>query len=117
MILGSAKETKRSEESLSFLVLSSLVPDLRRELKDPPCRPSGKQREDFADVGPGLDAVELAARDERDGSRVPVRTIVASAKRPSYDAPRPRAGVRPPRRCCRASTVRPRGSARASRWL
>lgn len=47
------------EQLLSVLLLQGLLPVLGRELEDSVLRPGWQQAEDVAQVGPGLDVVQL----------------------------------------------------------
>jgi hypothetical protein len=50
---------------LGVLLLESLLPEGWGELEDSTRGPGVQEAEDVAEVGPGVDAVELAARQER----------------------------------------------------
>jgi hypothetical protein len=63
---GCAPEDVGVEPLLSVLVLEGLLPVERRELEDPANRPVGGKAEEIAKVGPGLDVVELATREQGD---------------------------------------------------
>ena len=54
-VVGTPEELQCSESLLSLWLLSSLVPELGRELQDVALGPARQQREDVTQVGPGLD--------------------------------------------------------------
>jgi hypothetical protein len=62
----SATEGVLCEPPLSFFLLESLLEVGGGELEDAGFRPVGEQVEQVAEVGPGLEAVQLAAGDQRD---------------------------------------------------
>ena len=78
----SPQQREVAEPLASVVLLAGLIPELGAELEDSAARPGGQEREHVAEIGPRLDAVELAARDERDGDGIPVRAIVAAAEEP-----------------------------------
>jgi hypothetical protein len=51
---------------LSVLLLKGLLPGGRGELEDTALGPGRQETEEVAEVGPGLDVVELAAGEEGD---------------------------------------------------
>ena len=56
---------------LGILLLDSLLPEGWGELEESTRRPRVQETEDVAEVGPGVDAVELATRQERDEEALP----------------------------------------------
>jgi hypothetical protein len=54
-VVGTPKQLQSRHPLLSVWLLSSLLPELGRELQDIALGPAGQQREDVAQVGPGLD--------------------------------------------------------------
>ena len=70
------------EEPLSLRLLAGLHPVLRRQLEDARPAPDREQREDVAQVGPRLEAVHLAARDQRHDGGVPLGGAVAADEEP-----------------------------------
>ena len=85
-VVGTPEEPQGSESLLSFLLLSSLVPELGRELQDIALGPTRQQREDVTQVSPWLDAVALAAGDQSGCDGVPLGAIVAAAEGPIVPA-------------------------------
>jgi len=90
---GSAREgEKRSAERifveppLSFALLESLFPVGGSELEDTAFGPVGEQVEQISEVGPGLDAVHLAAGDEGDEDGVGEGAFVGADKEPIFSA-------------------------------
>jgi hypothetical protein len=80
--IETTEQTSSSHPLLSLRLLSSVVPELGRELQDVALGPAGQQREDVAQVGPGLDAVALTAGDQRGGDGVPLGAVITSAEAP-----------------------------------
>jgi hypothetical protein len=74
------------EALLSVLLLQGLLPERGSELKDAAGRPGGEQAKEVAEVGPGLDVVELAAGEEGDEDRVDARPLVAAEEHPVFAA-------------------------------
>ena len=74
------------EALLSVLLLGGLLPEGRSELEEPALGPGWEEAEEVAEVGPGLDAVELAARQEGDEDRVGAGALVAAEKQPVLPA-------------------------------
>jgi hypothetical protein len=58
------------------------------EIEDAGCGPVGEQAHDFAQVGLGLDVVQVTAADERAEGGVHLGTIVASDKQPIFSSDR-----------------------------
>jgi hypothetical protein len=58
---GGEPEDVGVEPLLSVLVLEGLLPVEEREIEDSTDRPGGQEAEEVAEVGPGLEVVELAA--------------------------------------------------------
>src|SRR6185312_12782994 len=85
---GGAPENVGVEPLLSVLVLERLVPVDGGEVEDTTGRPSGQQTEEVAEVGPGLDVVELAARQERDEGGVDLGGVVGTDEEPVLAADR-----------------------------
>src|SRR6185312_16972439 len=79
---GGAPEDVGVEPLLSVLVLEGLVPVEGRELEDPPDRPAGQEAEKVAEVGPGLDVVQLAARQQGDEGGVDLGGVVGADEEP-----------------------------------
>ena len=71
---------------LSFGLLKGLLPELGAEFDDSVSWPALSEDEQVAQVGPGLDAVELAAGHERDEVGVPIATVVAADEEPVLSA-------------------------------
>jgi hypothetical protein len=63
---GCLPEDVGGQALLSVLVLGGLLPVERGELQDPTHGPAGQEAEEVAEIGPGLDIVELAAREQGD---------------------------------------------------
>jgi hypothetical protein len=79
---GRAPEDVGIEALLSVLVLEGLLPVEGGELEDAAAGPAGKQTEEVAEVGPGLDAVELAAREQGDEGGVYLGGVVVADEEP-----------------------------------
>ncbi len=75
-----AAEVVLGEELLSLLLLESLLPVQGRELEEPLLGPSGEETEEVAEVAPGLDAVQLAARQERDEDGVDLAGVIVAGE-------------------------------------
>jgi hypothetical protein len=65
-------------------ILKSLLPELRCELRDAIARPGGQQDEDVTEIGPGLDPVQSAGRNEGDDRGVPLGTVVTADEEPVF---------------------------------
>ena len=63
-LIEATQQTCSGEPLLSLWLLSGVVPELRRELQDVAAGPTRQERQDVAQVRPGLDAVELTSRNE-----------------------------------------------------
>ena len=74
------------EALLSVLLLDSLLPEGWGELEDPIGGPRVQEAEEVAEVGPGVEAVELAAGQERDEDGVDARALVAAEEEPVFPA-------------------------------
>src|SRR6185312_7290212 len=79
---GGAPEDVGVEPLLSVLVLGGLGPVEGRELEDPPDRRAGQEAEKVAEVGPGLDVVQLAARQQGDEGGVDLGGVVGADEEP-----------------------------------
>ena len=71
---------------LSVLLLEGLLPGGRGELEDAALRPVLEEAEQVAEVGPGLDAVELAAGEQGHEDRVDAGALVAAEEEPVFAA-------------------------------
>ena len=78
----SAAEGIAVEEPTSVRLLERLAPAERREVEDAAARPRRQEAEEVAQIAPRLDAVELAAREQRDEGRIDVAGVVAADERP-----------------------------------
>src|SRR5271166_5464632 len=76
------------KELLSVLLLQGLVPVERRELEHALALPVGEQAEQIAQITPGLDAVHLAAGQERDEGRIGFGPLVAPEEKPIFPSDR-----------------------------
>src|ERR1041384_1408785 len=81
-VVEAAEQAQGSKSLLSVRLLSSLVPEFGSQLEHGTVGPAGEQREDVAQVRPGLDTVELAAGDQTRRDGIPLGTVVAAAERP-----------------------------------
>jgi hypothetical protein len=81
-VIESPKQPGSSEPLLSLRLLSSLLPESGSELEHRRTRPARQKRQHVAQVSPGFDVVELAARDERGSDRVPLGALIAPAEGP-----------------------------------
>src|SRR5262249_54392326 len=72
------------EPLLSLLVLEGLVPVSGSELEDAAQGPVRQEAEEVAQVSPRLDLVKLAAREQRDESRVDLAAVVATDEEPIF---------------------------------
>ena len=79
-------EDVRGEALLSVLLLQGLVPVGRGEFQDSALGPRGQQAQEVAQVGEGLDPVELATREEGDESCVGPTALVAADEDPIVPA-------------------------------
>src|SRR5260370_20981796 len=70
------------EPPLSFLLLEGLLPVRGGELEDAGVGPIGQEIEQISKVGPGLDVVQLAARDEGDEDSVGHGTVLGADEDP-----------------------------------
>src|SRR5665213_4550412 len=75
---GCAPEDVGVEPLLSVLVLEGLLPVERCELQDSADRPARQEAEEVAEIGVGLDVVELAARQQRDEGGVDLGGVVGT---------------------------------------
>ena len=71
---------------VSVLLLEGLLPEGGGEVEGAALGPGWQHAEEVAQVGPGLDAVELAAGEERDEDRVDARALVAAHEEPVFPA-------------------------------
>src|SRR5690242_12521390 len=71
-----------SEPLLSVLLLEGLLPVGGGELEDALRGPARDEAEQVAQVGGGLELVELAAREQRDEGRVHLAAVVAPQEQP-----------------------------------
>ena len=79
---GRLPEDVGVEPLLSVLVLKGLLPVGGRELQDAADGPAGEEAEEVAEVGPGLDVVELAAGEEGDEGGVDLGGVVGADEEP-----------------------------------
>src|SRR5665213_3100533 len=79
---GCAPEDVGVEPLLSVLVLEGLLPVERCELQDSADRPARQEAEEVAEIGVGLDVVELAARQQRDEGGVDLGGVVGADEEP-----------------------------------
>lgn len=77
-----AAEDVGGQALLSVLLLQGLLPEGGGELEDAALGPGRQEAQQVADIGPGLDAVELAARQEGDKDRVGMGALVAAQEEP-----------------------------------
>jgi len=84
--LESAAPDAAGEPLPSIGVLEGLLPALGRQLQEPVAGPIGHEDQHVAQVGPGLDAVQLARGDERDDDCIPFGTLVAADEEPVFPA-------------------------------
>ena len=84
---GSAEWTQEFGEDCQF-VLTEIPADTEGEtwLENPGLRPGRQQTEQVTEIGPGLDAVELAAGQERDEDRVRAGAVIAPDENPVFPA-------------------------------
>jgi len=75
-----------SETALSVVVLESLLPVGGSELEDAGSGPRGKEAEEVAEIGPGLDFVDAKAGEQGDEGRVGLGTVLAADKHPVASA-------------------------------
>src|SRR5438034_9911802 len=83
-----ATEDVGGETLLSVLVLEGLLPVGGGELEDAAARPARQETEEVAQIGPGLDPVELAACDQRDEGDIDDGAVVAADEEPVLPAHR-----------------------------
>src|SRR5437879_12178419 len=75
-------ENVGGEALLSVLLLDSLLPTSGREIEHATVRPARQQTEEVTQVAPGLDRVELAAREQGHEGRVDLASVIAADKEP-----------------------------------
>jgi len=80
-MVQASEQSSSGELLLSVWLLSGLLPELGGELDDIPHGPSWQQREDVAQVGPGLDVVKLATSGSS-GKSVGAQSCMRRAERP-----------------------------------
>jgi hypothetical protein len=85
---GGGAEGVGGEPLLSFLLLESLAPREGSELEDATGGPVREQAEEIAQVSPGLQAVELAAGQQRHEGRVDFGGLIAADEEPIFPADR-----------------------------
>src|SRR3954462_3537251 len=81
-----ATERVVGEPLLSVVLLEGLLPIGRSEFEDAVLWPVGQQVEEVSEVAPGLDVVEIAARDEGDEDGVGDRTIFGADEDPVFSS-------------------------------
>src|SRR5260221_14122933 len=84
----SAAERVFSEPPLSFFLLQSLLEVGGGELEDAGLGPVGEQGEQVAQVAPGLEAMQLAAGDERDEGGVGGSAVLGADENPVFPSDR-----------------------------
>src|SRR5688500_903607 len=77
-----AAEDVGGEPLLSVLLFQSLLPEGRSELEDATPGPRREQAQQVAEIGQGLDPVELAARQERDEEGIGAGALLAAEEQP-----------------------------------
>jgi len=77
-----APEDVGGQALLSVLLLQGLLPEGRGELEDAAGGPGRQEAEQVAQIGPWLDAVELAAGEQGDEDRVDAGAFVATEEEP-----------------------------------
>jgi hypothetical protein len=75
-------ENVGGQELLSVLLLEGLLPLGRREFEDATARPVRQQAEVITQVRPGLDVMELTAREQRDKGGVDLGGGVVADEEP-----------------------------------
>ena len=80
------------EAPLSFAVLESVLPIGWGELEDAVSGPVGQQVEEVSQVNPGLDAMHLAAGNERDENGVGKSAILGADEEARTPNKRPSSG-------------------------
>ena len=81
-LIEASEQTSGGEPLLSLRLLAGLLPEFGGELECGVLRPARQERQDVAQVRPGLDVVQLAAGDETGGDRVPFSAVVAPGEAP-----------------------------------
>ena len=81
-VKSQAAEDVGVEAQLSFLLLSSLLPEGGAELEDAGGGPGGQQAQQVAQVAPGLDAVQVAGGEQRDEGGVDAARLVVAQEEP-----------------------------------
>src|SRR5437762_2255385 len=94
------------ETLLSVLLLESLFPEGRGQVQDAALGPARQQAEQVPQVGPGLDAVELAAGQQRDEGGVDLGGFVVADEEPVLPADRRASVILPMSHFVRASSIR-----------
>src|SRR5262249_54847822 len=78
----SLAEDVSGESLLNVLILGGVLPEGRSQFEHAAVRPARQQAEQVAQVGPRLDAVKLAARQQRHEGRVDLAGVVAADEKP-----------------------------------
>ncbi len=106
------------EPLLSVLLLAGLCPGGGRELKDAALGPARQETEEIPQVGPRLEAVQRAARQQRDEGRVHRGGLVGADEEPVAPSDDLAAEFQLAAVVVERQAGRRRGSARArARWL
>lgn len=79
---GEASEGVGGESLFDVVAFAGLVPVERRQVEETMLRPTGQETEDVAQIGPGLDGAELAAREQRGEDGIHGAPFVASDEEP-----------------------------------
>lgn len=77
-----APEDVGGQALLSVLLLQGLLPGGWGELEDAALGPGRQEAQQVAEVGPGLNAVELAVGEQGDEDRVDAGALVAAQEEP-----------------------------------
>ena len=90
MFVGETKhdsaEDVGSQPLLSVLLLEGLLPEGGREVQDATVRPGRQETEEVPKIGPGLDPVHLATRDEAHEGGVHLAGVVVPNEDPVFAA-------------------------------
>jgi hypothetical protein len=81
---GRPPEDVGVETLLSVAILQGLLPVERGEVQNAANGPAREEAEEVAEIGPGLDVVELAAREQGDEGGVDFSGVVAADEEPVF---------------------------------
>jgi hypothetical protein len=72
------------EPLLSVGLLEGLLPEFGRQFENAALGPIGQENQNVPQVSPGLDSVQIAGSNERDGNGIPLGTVVIADEEPVF---------------------------------